>query len=249
MMMRSVCIRGSAWDAAALAGLAELLDLNLRRRPGSAPPHGLQSTLSLARRTVLPMAELLCRHGGSAQRCRGGAPGPGPAAPGRRAQRAITNPCMQTSSKPWARRRAGTWGGLRGADAAALVEVVEHLDPSPLRRLGGALLAGLRPALLLVTTPNREYNALLAALGCALLPGRLRNSDHRFEWCAGRAVARPSARRAGGPRPACFASALASWHSRLVSVSSIDALVLASGSLSTSGNRHSTSSCRNRSPG
>jgi len=104
--------------------------------------------------------------------------------------------------------------------------VVEHLDPSPLRRLGGALLAGLRPALLLVTTPNREYNALLLALGCALLPGRLRNSDHRFEWCvraagrAGRAARAPRALRARW-RPGTAG---------LVSVSSTDALVLASSS-------------------
>lgn len=73
---------------------------------------------------------------------------------------------------------------MRGIDAAALVEVVEHLEPSPLRRLGPALLGGLRPRLLVVTTPNLEYNALLHALGSVLLPNRLRNSDHRFEWCA-----------------------------------------------------------------
>ena len=73
---------------------------------------------------------------------------------------------------------------MRGIDAAALVEVVEHLDPSPLRRLGPALLGGLRPRLLVVTTPNLEYNALLCGLGSVLLPNRLRNSDHRFEWCA-----------------------------------------------------------------
>ena len=80
--------------------------------------------------------------------------------------------------------RAVTWGAMRGIDAAALVEVVEHLDPSPLRRLGPALLGGLRPRLLVVTTPNLEYNPLLHALGSVLLPNRLRNSDHRFEWCA-----------------------------------------------------------------
>ena len=75
-------------------------------------------------------------------------------------------------------------------DAAALVEVVEHLDPSPLRRLGGSLLGGLRPGLLVVTTPNLEYNALLHALGSKLLPNGLRNSDHRFEWCVESAPSR-----------------------------------------------------------
>jgi len=111
--------------------------------------------------------------------------------------------------------------------------VVEHLDPSPLRRLGGALLAGLRPALLLVTTPNREYNVLLAALGCALLPGRLRNSDHRFEWCA--CARAPPAWGAGGPRPAQLRARWRPGTVGMVSVSSPDASVLASSRSWTSG--------------
>ena len=74
------------------------------------------------------------------------------------------------------------WGSLAGIDAAALVEVVEHLDPTPLHNLGPALLGGLQPKLLVVTTPNREYNTVLHQLGSALLPNKLRNTDHRFEW-------------------------------------------------------------------
>ena len=74
------------------------------------------------------------------------------------------------------------WGSLAGVDGAALVEVVEHLDPTPLRNLGPCLLGGLQPKLLVVTTPNREYNAVLHQLGNALLPNKLRNTDHRFEW-------------------------------------------------------------------
>ncbi|KAL3161025.1 hypothetical protein ABBQ38_009409 [Trebouxia sp. C0009 RCD-2024] len=74
------------------------------------------------------------------------------------------------------------WGSLAGVDGAALVEVVEHLDPTPLHNLGPCLLGGLQPKLLVVTTPNREYNAVLHQLGNALLPNKLRNTDHRFEW-------------------------------------------------------------------
>lgn len=74
------------------------------------------------------------------------------------------------------------WGSLVGVDGAALVEVVEHLDPTPLHNLGPCLLGGLQPKLLVVTTPNREYNAVLHQLGNALLPNKLRNTDHRFEW-------------------------------------------------------------------
>jgi hypothetical protein len=36
--------------------------------------------------------------------------------------------------------------------------------------------------ILIVTTPNREYNPILQRLGNSLLPYNTRNSDHRFEW-------------------------------------------------------------------
>ena len=35
-----------------------------------------------------------------------------------------------------------------------------------------------------MTTPNREYNAVLTRLGSSLLGNGMRNTDHRFEWCA-----------------------------------------------------------------
>ena len=78
---------------------------------------------------------------------------------------------------------ADAWGDLAGVDAAVFQEVVEHLDPEPLRYLGPSLMVGLRPRLLLLSTPNFEYNAVLHHLNSQLLPNKLRNSDHRFEWC------------------------------------------------------------------
>jgi hypothetical protein len=35
-----------------------------------------------------------------------------------------------------------------------------------------------RPGVIIVTTPNREYNTLWEAIG----PEKLRHQDHRFEW-------------------------------------------------------------------
>lgn len=78
---------------------------------------------------------------------------------------------------------AEAWGNLKGCDAAVLIEVIEHLDPGPLDSLGAALLGALQPTLLVVSTPNRSYNAVLAAAGLRLLHNGLRNRDHRFEWC------------------------------------------------------------------
>jgi 3' terminal RNA ribose 2'-O-methyltransferase Hen1 len=67
---------------------------------------------------------------------------------------------------------------LEGFDVAALVEVVEHLDPPRLGAMERVVFAHARPRRVIVTTPNREYNAHWEALGAE----KLRHRDHRFEW-------------------------------------------------------------------
>ena len=66
---------------------------------------------------------------------------------------------------------------LEELDAAVMVETIEHLDPSHLCRLERSLFACLRPRMVIITTPNREYNTLLG-----LRPDEFRHPDHRFEW-------------------------------------------------------------------
>ena len=65
-----------------------------------------------------------------------------------------------------------------GFDAACLVEVIEHVTPSRLRDVERVVFGHARPATVIVTTPNREYNVLFENLP----EGRLRHGDHRFEW-------------------------------------------------------------------
>lgn len=67
---------------------------------------------------------------------------------------------------------------LRGWDAAALVEVVEHLDEARLGALELAVFGDARPGTVIVTTPNVEYNARFETLEA----GTFRHADHRFEW-------------------------------------------------------------------
>ncbi len=67
---------------------------------------------------------------------------------------------------------------LSGYDAAALVEVVEHLEPPQLRTCERVVFEFARPATVVITTPNAEYNAHWPAL----LAGAFRHPDHRFEW-------------------------------------------------------------------
>ncbi len=67
---------------------------------------------------------------------------------------------------------------LAGLDAAVLMEVIEHVDPEWLPALERAVFGFAKPATILVTTPNAEYNPHFATLE----PGALRHRDHRFEW-------------------------------------------------------------------
>ena len=67
---------------------------------------------------------------------------------------------------------------LAGFDAAAVVEVIEHLDPPRLAAFERVLFACARPGTVVLTTPNREYNGQWETLPA----GQFRHRDHRFEW-------------------------------------------------------------------
>ncbi len=53
---------------------------------------------------------------------------------------------------------------LSGYEAAAVVEVIEHLDPSRRVAFERVLFECARPATVVLTTPNRDYNAAWATL-------------------------------------------------------------------------------------
>jgi 3' terminal RNA ribose 2'-O-methyltransferase Hen1 len=82
---------------------------------------------------------------------------------------------------------------LRGYDAAVLMEVIEHVDPPRLPALEAAVFGHARPRVVVVTTPNAEYNVHYEGLT------GMRHSDHRFEWTRAefRAWAAATASRTG----------------------------------------------------
>ncbi len=66
---------------------------------------------------------------------------------------------------------------LTGFDCAALVETIEHIDPARLPALEHAVFGVMRARMIVVTTPNAEFNPLLG------VPAhRFRHPEHRFEW-------------------------------------------------------------------
>ena len=65
-----------------------------------------------------------------------------------------------------------------GFDAACVVEVIEHLDPQRIGAFERVLFEFAAPSSVVLTTPNKEYNA-----NYEWLPEeQLRHCDHRFEW-------------------------------------------------------------------
>jgi 3' terminal RNA ribose 2'-O-methyltransferase Hen1 len=67
---------------------------------------------------------------------------------------------------------------LTGFDAAAVVEVIEHLDPPRLAAFERVLFEFARPTTIVLTTPNVEYNVRWESMPS----GTMRHADHRFEW-------------------------------------------------------------------
>lgn len=70
---------------------------------------------------------------------------------------------------------------LTGYDCACLVEVIEHLPPADINRLERTVFMRMRPAHVIVTTPNAEYNPVLGVPA-----SRMRHPGHRFEWSRAR---------------------------------------------------------------
>lgn len=67
---------------------------------------------------------------------------------------------------------------FEGFDAAAIVEVIEHLDQNRLQSFERVVFEFAKPKTVVLTTPNGEYNVKYDNLES----GRMRHTDHRFEW-------------------------------------------------------------------
>lgn len=67
---------------------------------------------------------------------------------------------------------------FEGFDAAAIIEVIEHLDPPRLSAFERVVFEKARPKAVVLTTPNAEYNVRWESLPA----GKFRHKDHRFEW-------------------------------------------------------------------
>ena len=92
-------------------------------------------------------------------------PGPGPGPIARARVELVHDSFMETGER------------FRGFDCAALVETIEHIEPQRLSVLERAVFDSMRPATVVITTPNAELNPFLD-----VPDHRFRHPDHRFEW-------------------------------------------------------------------
>jgi 3' terminal RNA ribose 2'-O-methyltransferase Hen1 len=60
-------------------------------------------------------------------------------------------------------------------EACVLMEVIEHFDPMRLPEVEKNIFSFIQAPLVIVTTPNREFNSNFVKKG-------FRHTDHRFEW-------------------------------------------------------------------
>ncbi len=69
------------------------------------------------------------------------------------------------------------------SDAVVAVEVIEHLDQQQLERFVAVIFDFIRPALVVFTTPNYDFNVLFESGGFDGGNGcRYRHHDHKFEF-------------------------------------------------------------------
>jgi len=64
------------------------------------------------------------------------------------------------------------------SDAITMVEVIEHLPADVLERLPDVLFGFYRPEVIIISTPNKEYNKCIKGFDL----NTLRHWDHKFEW-------------------------------------------------------------------
>jgi 3' terminal RNA ribose 2'-O-methyltransferase Hen1 len=67
---------------------------------------------------------------------------------------------------------------FKNYDVAAIVEVIEHLDENRVPALEAVVFADAAPGVVVVTTPNADYNVHYQGL----MEDFFRHGDHRFEW-------------------------------------------------------------------
>lgn len=84
----------------------------------------------------------------------------------------------------WAQVFQGSIDGpnevLLETDAVIGIEIIEHLYPDTVQNLPYNIFGFIKPKLVVLTTPNSEFNCLFNK--DQTQPTTMRHHDHKFEW-------------------------------------------------------------------
>ena len=67
---------------------------------------------------------------------------------------------------------------FQGLDAVSCIELIEHMELRQLEAFTDTLFGFFRPRVVIITTPNSEFNVFFPQLE----DGKFRHWDHKFEW-------------------------------------------------------------------
>lgn len=71
---------------------------------------------------------------------------------------------------------------LKGYEAITCLEVIEHLNPDMLAKIPEILFGIYQPRLVIISTPNAEFNVHFDDLKYGTSKSTFRHWDHKFEW-------------------------------------------------------------------
>jgi 2-polyprenyl-3-methyl-5-hydroxy-6-metoxy-1,4-benzoquinol methylase len=69
-----------------------------------------------------------------------------------------------------------------GYECITAIEVIEHLHPEELKAFPKTVFGKYRPKLVIISTPNSEFNVLFPNLAHGTSEQQFRHWDHKFEW-------------------------------------------------------------------
>jgi 2-polyprenyl-3-methyl-5-hydroxy-6-metoxy-1,4-benzoquinol methylase len=71
---------------------------------------------------------------------------------------------------------------FNGIECITAVEVIEHLHPDVLEKFTQNVFGRYKPRLVIISTPNAEYNIHFDGLNYGTPDAVFRHDDHKFEW-------------------------------------------------------------------
>ena len=71
---------------------------------------------------------------------------------------------------------------LQNYECITMLEVIEHMEQETLEKVSRSVFGGYQPKMVIISTPNAEFNVNFNNLCYGTPQSQFRHWDHRFEW-------------------------------------------------------------------